>query len=178
MKVKSKIMAIDPSLTGFAVCILDETGNDVYQEEIATKPTKSLQERINRMTGLATKSLDLATKFSPEVILIEGYAFNARGSSGISLGELGMLVRYFLKDASEVFLEVPPTTLKKFITGKGNASKVEVASSLSSKFNKIFKSDNAADAYGLAQLGLAMFIDSDLLTKYQREAVGIIKEML
>jgi len=164
------IMSIDPSLTGFAMCFLDDKGEEVYQEEMSTKPAKALKDRIKRMEGLAIKAKELATRYKPDLILIEGYAFNAKGSSSISLGELGMLVRYFLKDLG-MMIEVPPTALKKFITGKGNSSKVEVASSLSSKFGKIFKSDNVADAYGLAQLGLAIMGKYENMTKPQKEVV-------
>ena len=128
----NRVMAIDPSLTGFAICILGEKGEIVYQDELKTKAVKTLKDRIKRMEKLALASQQLAQDYSPDYILIEGYAFNAKGSSGVSLGELGMLVRYFVVSYSKCLVEVPPTTLKKFISGKGNAGKAEIVSTLSS----------------------------------------------
>ena len=90
-----------------------------------------------------------------------------------------MLVRYFVVSYSKCLVEVPPTTLKKFISGKGNAGKAEIVSTLSSKFGMAFKTDNAADAYGLAQLGLASQGWQDFkLTKKQEEAVKIVQDLI
>ena len=175
-----KVMAIDPSLTGFAICILEKGGKEVYADEKKTKPVKTLKGRVSRMESLVLFADKVVVDYEPDYIFIEGYAFNAKGSSGVTLGELGMLVRSNLITMDiKGLVEVPPTTLKKFITGKGNANKIAVASTLSSKFNKEFKSDNEADAYGLAQLGLATQGWQDFkLTKKQEEAVKVVQDLI
>jgi hypothetical protein len=56
------------------------------------------------------------------------------------------------------YVEVPPTCRAKFATGKGNASKNEVISSISAKTGIIWSgagSDDRCDAWILEQMGLA-----------------------
>lgn len=58
-----------------------------------------------------------------DLVVIEGYAFNSRSSQAHALGELGGLVRYSIWEHAVPIVDVPPANLKKFATGKGNASK-------------------------------------------------------
>lgn len=58
-----------------------------------------------------------------DLVLIEGYAFGARGRAVFSIGELGGVVRLELFRGCLPVVDIPPSNLKKFATGKGNASK-------------------------------------------------------
>ena len=49
---------------------------------------------------------------------------------------------------------MPPTILKKFITGKGNAKKEDIKLALYKKYQKEFKNSDEADAYALTMFGL------------------------
>jgi crossover junction endodeoxyribonuclease RuvC len=174
--MKKIVMSIDPSLTGFAICILNEDAEVLYTSEKGTKAVKTLKGRLNRLRGLADNARKIAEDFKPDLILIEGYSYGSSGRAIISLAELGIMVRDRLSGTSTL-VEVPPTTLKKFITGKGNASKVQIASTLAKKYDISFTSDNHADAYGLAQLGLAYFKPENILA-YQKDAVKIVTDLV
>ncbi len=55
------------------------------------------------------------------------------------------------------FVDVPPTCRAKFATGKGNAGKTEVISSISAKTGLMFEgagADDECDAWILEQMGL------------------------
>ena len=56
-----------------------------------------------------------------ELVVIEDYAFS-RSNRAHQMGELGGVIRHSLAKAVKL-VAVSPTTLKKFATGKGNASK-------------------------------------------------------
>jgi Holliday junction resolvasome RuvABC endonuclease subunit len=84
-----------------------------------------------------------------KVAYIEGGAYAASGHL-FSLGQLsGIIIGLLFKHKVEVE-EIPPSTLKKFITGHGHASKLYVMRSIERKYQIKFKDDNEADAYVLA----------------------------
>lgn len=180
-----KVLAIDASFTGFAVQLSGDEEDEVqvWSTEPPRRDKKGrlpvylgydaspLEGRILRCRYLVNKVLELVRKNAPELIIFEGYAFNAKGSSGVSLGELGGILRDKLLDYPEYLFEVTPTELKKFATGKGNASKVQVASALSSRYGVIFQTDNHADVFGLARLGMCILGYESAQTKQQKEVV-------
>lgn len=79
------------------------------------------------------------------VVIIEGYSFASRSGQAFSIGELGGVVRTTLYRMGIPFIEIPPTCRAKFATGKGNASKNEVVSSISAKTGIIFRNPGADD---------------------------------
>lgn len=63
----------------------------------------------------------------PDVVAIEGYSYHAPGPIAlIRAAEIGGLVRAELTRAVVPFVDIGPAVLKKYATGKGNASKVAV----------------------------------------------------
>lgn len=97
-------------------------------------------------------------------VAIEGYAFAKRSSHAHAQGELGGIVRRGLWTAGIRWVEVPPTNLKKFITGKGNATKTDIVSAVTLKTGVEWSgkgADDRADAWGLRQMVLAHFNESE-----------------
>ena len=73
------------------------------------------------------------------------------------LGELGGIIRLCLYDAKIPFVIVPPTSLKKFVTGNGSADKKKMHDFVLSKWRQDIdeNEDDQCDAYGLAQVARA-----------------------
>ena len=69
---------------------------------------------------------------------------------------IGWILRYVLYYAGVDFIEIPPTTLKKFATGKGNAKKEDMILPIYKRYGFEDKSDNVRDAYVLAQIARAL----------------------
>ena len=65
---------------------------------------------------------------------------------------------------------VPPTVLKKFVTGKGNSKKDEMRLGAYKRWAFEDKSDDVVDAYCLAQMGLYKH-GLSLPTNAQKEAI-------
>jgi Holliday junction resolvasome RuvABC endonuclease subunit len=93
----------------------------------------------------------------PAVIAIESYNMSARGSSATFMAELGAIMRYrIIASCRDRIAEIPPASLKKFATARGNATKVEVASQLTHHYGVTFVQSDQADAYGLAHMARAI----------------------
>lgn len=146
------VVGIDPSMSGFAVAVSD--ARTVLIEEMKTKPAPTLRGRFARYAKLAGYASSIVYRHQPSLVLIEGYSYGAKGAATLSLAELGGVVRQRLLAHAMPVIEVPPSVLKKFATGRGNAGKAEVVSALSKRYDREFRTDNEADAFALAMLGL------------------------
>jgi crossover junction endodeoxyribonuclease RuvC len=89
------------------------------------------------------------------VVAIEGYAFAKQSSHAHAQGELGGIVRRYLWQNRISFVEIPPTSLKKFVTGKGNSNKTDMVSSVTLRTGREWAgkgADDRVDAWGLRQM--------------------------
>jgi crossover junction endodeoxyribonuclease RuvC len=87
-----------------------------------------------------------------DLVMMEGYSYGSRGKV-FDIGEMGGVVKLALSMRGVPFIIVPPSTLKKYATGKGNAGKDEV---LSAAIRAGFAGSNndEADAWWLRHMGL------------------------
>lgn len=109
-------------------------------------------------------------------VVIEGYSFASNMAYARAGAELGGIVRYHLaKRHNQIPLEVPPSTLKKFLTGKGGADKNQVLKEIYKRYHVDLPDDNMADAFGLAKFGQAM-VSTEGLPQYQVEIIESFKK--
>ena len=170
------VVGIDPSLTGFALAALYPDGS-FFEFDMKTKPTHTLRGRVLRLRSLAEGAEKFLKEHVPNLCLVEGYAHAAKWKAA-SLGELGGVVRDRIVGLSDVTAEVPPTVLKKFVVGKGNANKLAVVQKVAKRFNREFKTDDMADAFGLAWLAGAVLGYYELSTRTQREVVQDLEKSI
>ncbi len=141
------VLGLDLSLTSTGYCHNGEAGyisTDVFGAE-----------RLRKI-GREVENIVVDNKI--DIVAIEGYSFASRNSQAHSIGELGGVVRVFLLNMDIPYLEIPPTCRAKFATGKGNASKSEVISSISAITGIIWKgghADDMCDAWVLEEMVLA-----------------------
>ncbi|HNI02742.1 MAG TPA: crossover junction endodeoxyribonuclease RuvC [Chitinophagales bacterium] len=141
------IVGIDPSLSGTGLCFINKLNIPITE----IIKTKKMDNRFDRYDYIVHKILDFVPD-TTNLVVIEHYSFGSIGKQ-TDLAELGGIIRYALYVNKVKFIEVAPSSLKKFITGRGNAKKDEMILAISKKYNKHFKDDNIADAYALAQWG-------------------------
>lgn len=143
-----RIMGLDPSSnTGYV--ILDEDGNLVKAGVVTFKAAK---DRFARYEKYEYKIINLIDDYDIDLVVIEGYSFAGKFNNSFQY-ELGTVFRMALYKRDILFVEVPPSSLKKFITGKGNGRKDLIMLSVYKLWDFDTDNDNEADAYGLAQFG-------------------------
>ena len=138
-----KLAGIDYSLTSPAICVWIETYDnrhfnfdmcDVYYLENTSRPTahgilnlhgepypewKSEEERHDKLSDWTMSIIK-----GCEEIFIEGYAFATSGKSHVrSVAENTGLLKHKLYKSKHNYTSVPPSVVKKYATGKGNANK-------------------------------------------------------
>lgn len=112
---------------------------------------RSSQDGYHRLRPMAAAVLRLLAPH--DLVIIEGYDPHPRGYLAlVRAAELGGMVRAGLVELNVPFLDVPPSTLKKFACGKGNAPKPDIIEAARAAGANP-TSDDEADAFWLRQLG-------------------------
>jgi Holliday junction resolvasome RuvABC endonuclease subunit len=110
-----------------------------------------------RLVEIRDKVLEYLQTVPSPIVIVEGYSFGSRNSQAHATGELGGVIRVALHERSIPYVEVPPTCRAKFATGKGNAGKNEVISSVSARTGIVWTgggADDMCDAWLLREMGL------------------------
>jgi len=142
----SFLIGLDLSLTSTGVSVNGKTS------VISTKARGA-----ERLHIVSSAILDLCSSEKIVCAIIEGYSFASRNSQAHSIGEMGGAVRMKLWENGIPYVEVPPTCRAKFATGKGNAGKAEVISSISAITGIVWKgasADDMCDAWVLEEMVL------------------------
>ena len=115
----------------------------------------SLTDRQTRLTTLEQKiRKTLAVGYPPELIVVEGPALGSRHGQQWDRAGLWWRVLDHLMTLGYPVAVVPPTVLKKYATGKGNAGKQEVMLAASRRYSWAdIVDDNTADAQVLYAMG-------------------------
>jgi crossover junction endodeoxyribonuclease RuvC len=135
---------LDLSLTSTGISI----NGEVSVIRVSTKG-------VIRLNEISSKIVQLFKTNSVDCVAIEGYSFASRNSQAHSIGELGGVVRLRLWEMGVPYVEIPPTSRAKFATGRGNAAKNEVVSSVSAKTGLVFSgagADDMCDAFLLEEM--------------------------
>lgn len=104
-------------------------------------------------------------------VFLENYSY-ASDYNVTLLGEFGGILRWHLVQR-EFVAEVAPSTLKKFVTGRGDAKgKSVIGSHMTARWGVLFDNDDLQDAYCLWRLGRCCMGIDEPDTQARREAVG------
>ncbi len=140
------IVGIDYSLTSPAICIGDSdnfTSNEIY----FLTDRKSHEGKVQNVVGDLHKEhsfpseryenicdwvLQKIAKYPNSTVLIEDYSFASTGKV-FHIAENCGLLKYKLYKAGYKFYTVPPTVVKKYATGKGNADKQSLYNTFTEK---------------------------------------------
>lgn len=168
---------VDVSLTGTGVVVL-ENGKIKKQKLIKTKPRgdKPVDELERLIYILGEIIIDLE---ECQLVAIEGLAFMARNTTAlVQLSGLNYLLRYMLNKDGVAFIIVAPTSLKKFVTLKGNSDKNVVMMEIFKRYGETLPDNNIADSYGLSRIAEAVLDSKVELAKPQQEVINLIKKQL
>lgn len=149
------VLGIDSSLTGLALAWWSPTLGEGARELTSEAAGPLLEDRFRRYATLVSEVRETAATVDPTLVLLEGYSYASTGSV-IVLAELGSQLRSMFLASPWPLVEVAPAEVKKHATGKGNATKPLVVSSIASRLRRVFASDNLADATAILLLGLGV----------------------
>jgi len=175
-----KVLGLDTSTKTGAV-VVDFFGHDgpitngfkiLFAEELEHKKLKDLE----RCAALAGDVIEIMETHTPDLAVIEGYGYG-NANTLVTLVEIGTIIRYFLKQYQLPYVVVAPTTLKKFVTGKGNATKDQMMLQVYKRWRYEADTNNIADAVGLAMTGGALYGHLDM-PKQNMEALKPLRREL
>lgn len=143
-----RVLALDLSLTSTGVAC-------PHGDTMRWVPPKGItgMERLDWARGCLADTLAV---HDTDVVVIEGYSFGTarQASHAHALGELGGTVRLMLWQTSVPYVDVPPASLKKYATGKGNAKKELVLVEAVKRLGYEGSSNDEADALWLRAMAL------------------------
>lgn len=159
LKAGSSIaLGVDQSLTAFSMTAINLDDPSEYISWVF-KPEGTGVKRLDRIRDWMIEKFEYLTqemKCEVKDAAMEGTVVASHSAS--VLGELSAVVRLMFYDyfTDSVWvrypLRVPPATLKKYVTGKGNSKKQEMLLGVYKNFGVEFADDNAADSYSLSRL--------------------------
>ena len=143
-------LGIDPS-TKTGIALVDST-EGVTHSEVIKVPTKF--RAIRRAVFINDAIIDIIHGYSPDIVNIEGYSLHSKFNLA-TMVEIGTIIRLGLHITLDGYYEIPPTSLKKYVSGKGNSPKDVMILECYKRFGFETASNDIADAVGLAYFGLA-----------------------
>ena len=150
MTKELRFVGIDPSTkTGFV--ILDSNGEVIVEEEIRPTATKDPARMIDIVKQIK------AYLQPNDKIVIEGFAYGAKGRAVDFQYGLGWLIRAMLHVEKYGYSDATPSQVKKFASNRGNAKKEDLVLPLYKKWGYEHPSDNVRDAYIMAKMAYSMY---------------------
>lgn len=143
-------VGIDQALRKIGVAVITAEGSVATLSLI--RPPRNLKD-VERLSYLENSLVELLQKYTPiKQVAMEGQAYNASGM----LDQLGQIIGVIKVSLHSKFQTVPitiaPTSLKKFVTGFGNATKNEMRTATQKYWSIDIDQDDKCDAHGLAQM--------------------------
>lgn len=149
-------LGIDPSFTGTGIVLLNN-GGIIKQVFLSTPSTDSIYARVKTIQATIRAQCDEM----PDLFVIEGISFASKGQAALQQGYLQYSIReYILYVLNQGFIDVAPTQLKKFATGKGQCDKNLILKEVYKRWGYDTDNDNLADAFVLAKIGEAYLQDN------------------
>jgi Holliday junction resolvasome RuvABC endonuclease subunit len=139
-----RFVGIDPSTYTGMVC-LSEGMPDPHLVHFAKA------KGMPRIMMIAQRVGELLDEWQPDGVCIEGYAYG-NVNTLVTLVEVGTVIRVELYKRNILWTEVAPPVLKKWVTGKGNATKADMGAAVRAKWDFYSKNDDVVDAYALARM--------------------------
>lgn len=160
------VVGIDPSVTSTGWCVTELSDStepvevswwgNFHHPSLKDDPVAN-ELRYMHLGDEVGSLLDPLVDVGRNLLVVLEDAVNVGRSAGNAIkGALAQgAIRYVLQSKGVPYVLVPPTTLKKFATGKGVATKVDMGVAAVRRANLVFSKDDECDAWWLSQFGAA-----------------------
>lgn len=155
---------------------------DAAGEVLSLKATAKADDPYRRLHELG-REIERVFRLrppAPDLVVVEDYSLASPGPlASIRLGEIGGLVRTRLWELDYPMALVRPSTLKRFATGNGNATKEQmIARAIALGCvapGGTAPNHDEADAWHLRRMGRAAYGLEGALTDEERDALSVVK---
>lgn len=147
-----RVFGLDPSNhCGF--CVGDLSGKIL---SYGTKHIKKSNEKIDgeRLVRFWNWLEEMNEKYAPKLILYEAARSMKNYTGLIAIAELCGLIKLFCEQNKILYIDLSIKTIKKIITGNGNAEKSDMISAINKLYNIEVSDDNEADGIGIYTVGV------------------------
>jgi Holliday junction resolvasome RuvABC endonuclease subunit len=163
-------LGVDQSLQSTGVAVL---GVDGALRHLDTVRPGKLRDAA-RLTYIRDVVASLVREYRPVLAALEGYSYESVNKA-FALGEVGGVLRACFYDNEVPLVVVPPSSLKLFVAGNGQASKTQVQDSIRRKWHLSIKQNDMSDAYGLAQVARVV-VTRDTVDRHELEVVTALEK--
>lgn len=172
MSEENVYVGLDLSFTSSGVAV--KQGNKITVGTIKTDP-KNFSNDIERIVHIRNKVFEKIPE-NVSIICIEDIFAGLHPGSGMRLAMLAAIVRLAMYEKGIKFFTCAPTSLKKFITGKGVGQKDMIVKEVYKKYGLDVEGNDDADAVVLCHIAenLHQALDGRLdidIPKYQTEVI-------
>lgn len=151
------VVGIDPSLTSTGLVVLNDLRPQLRHFKSSGKKDDTLFQRKQRLRRLAAEIVDHTMGWNPDLVVIEGPSMASKFGHPHDRSGLWWLI---VAELQVPVMEVPPTVRMKYATGKGNAQKDDVLTSVVRRYPDIeVRGNDQADALILAAIGRRLLGD-------------------
>jgi len=159
-EIKEYFCGIDASLSGTGLIVIDRSNKIIKEDLISTIHKKDDYQDIEKRILFILKMLESLLEYKDhlKMVLIEGISFGSKGDGAAQLAALNYAIRIWLYTNGFTYSDVSPSSLKKFVSGKGNCKKNLMLKEVYKKWNVDFNDDNICDAYSLARFAKDNYI--------------------
>lgn len=158
-------IGIDQSLSGFAMAAVNIDKPEAYEVWVYKSEHRGVRRLADIRWWMESK-FDFLDANSHRIDILAMETPVMASPSTLPLAQLAGVIRVSIWDYFDGNLYsvipfeehvrkpylIPPSTLKKYATGKGNSKKQEMLLQMYKRWGVEFTDDNAADAYALARL--------------------------
>ena len=166
------VVGVDPSLTGTGIAVRPSGGQDIKLD------TLSARNKLghDRMKFIVDSVYTTISAYGANLVIIEGPSYGSQGTGSGHHERAGLwwMITHQVWRAGIPIAVVPPTCVKKFATGKGNAGKDLIMLEVSRRFPWFYGDNNAADALLLCAMG-AQWLGEPIINMPKVHLAGLEK---
>lgn len=165
------VIGLDLSLTGTGM----SDGRTTWLIKSKGKADDGLPERQARLRKLRAEVITHCE--AARLVVIEGPAYASQSGHAHDRGGLWWLVVMALGHRGIPVAEVPPTTLKKYATGKGSGPKGAMVDAAARRLPDVITGgdDNRADALWAHQMGLDHLTGLHVVPEAHRVTLDVVR---
>lgn len=132
--MKQRILGIDPGTVVMGFGVVDRDGSALSLVDLGSVKFSAAKESVERLGDILRAVEDLLDRYQPDAVAVEAPFFGKNVQSMLKLGRAqGVVLSAGLRRGLTV-AEYPPAVVKRRISGRGAASKEQLAGFLAAMF--------------------------------------------